>query len=1235
MRLAELFLQNLGTRKLKINRMIQDPSQNLDENENNLYLTPSDYQLNRKRINTILKSVPGALKNINEASKIFQPIKKSIYLDRKQKVLSEDDIYICDCVKSTKATSEQLSDPRVSIDCGQKCINRLMCTECEMNSCPAVESCQNRKFQQQLDKCVYPFKAGAKGWGLKTAEFISKSSFVLQYIGEIFSVKSSEGIKRMAQCAQSTCTYLMKLSSKELIDPTLKGSIARFINHSCEPNCITQKWNVLGEVVVGIFAIKDIQVGEELTFDYKFDVYKTPLSICYCGTNTCRGYLGLRPLNYTNEEWENKMNNLPCEICKGNYENDDDRLLVCDKCNNGFHLECLTPSLNSVPKGAWFCPECSVSSLQENSSEQKLENPSILTENRNAETEANLVTDDIRSRKKQQFFDLKVKVFKEFDSMCMSRGFYALLNDQNSIEKINANSEIILKKYILTMLELSIFKERGAKLISEFPNIRFFWGKNEHYHRQYFLKQIEVSINCSSTQSEFIDLLFDLIEESTKNFKESIGSAEKSFKIPAIFLKRVLGEYYTNLKSVEREFNVKVHFNKKHVTDDCFPIHYLTTIILKSRSENIAKAHSFIKQKMSELVARRKYMSRSDIKIIISKLSHIKKEIGPTEIRCCRDNALRDINHPFFTIYYKDKEVAFIGTLEEVLRAERKVIEIIESNRKFEDTSTSLNFLIPVCDKTILINIKNKSEKNFPGSKMILYDPLYPRKNISVTLSSSYREFDEYLDYFKHQLDKREIYGFNFETYQIQMLHQMSKHFFKYLHNYKQTNSMFFMKSWDNLTAEFDANYRTYNSSMKIVENKIFHDPEFLFYVIRVNSLYKRENLSKIGMSVEGLIEILKNTLSRKNEMTSNEYSIFISEKTIKPMATLELVHHISTNSLHKNDQIMNAQEYDYQGNYRFRQSYQSTQLVQQESFNDLESPIANFESRRPFYGERNGLVERDEYKKKNYERIESPIRKREKFSKEYWYKDNRSNSSQRSYEKRDSYDKYKKESRFQKRNIDQSENNSSHSSRKYANPQYKPDFEYEKIAYKNDPRNYREDLKVYLPVPRSGYSHNQSEYKNYINEDYPQSKYREQPEEFTMRENRYSRIKQEPTEFRRDECNKYDRNFSVARNQNRERERFQNNQRKEHSDISSSVSEERKHCHYQKRKQEMPRDYSSNRRPNQNEISEFDMSKHQFSFNHYNPSKYNDYSDVQNREMKRREQYDDCKFDFSKRRKY
>ena len=61
----------------------------------------------------------------------------------------------------------------------------------------------------------------------------------------------------------------METIDNEVIDPTIKGNLARFINHSCDPNCISEKWHVLGETAIGIFARRDISKDEELSFDYK------------------------------------------------------------------------------------------------------------------------------------------------------------------------------------------------------------------------------------------------------------------------------------------------------------------------------------------------------------------------------------------------------------------------------------------------------------------------------------------------------------------------------------------------------------------------------------------------------------------------------------------------------------------------------------------------------------------------------------------------------------------------------------------------------------------------------------------------------------------------------------------------------------------------------------------------------------------------------------------------------
>lgn len=159
--------------------------------------------------------------------------------------------------------------------------------------CPVGDRCKNRRFQLHQNAYVYPVKTSQKGWGLAAGEAIPKGSFVMQYVGEVFYVDSELGKKRQEMYKHSTCTYMMRTDNGEVIDPTYYGNVARFINHSCDPNCVTRKWTVFKETMVGIFARKDIRENEELTFDYQFDSFKTPFTKCYCGAPKCKGFLGL------------------------------------------------------------------------------------------------------------------------------------------------------------------------------------------------------------------------------------------------------------------------------------------------------------------------------------------------------------------------------------------------------------------------------------------------------------------------------------------------------------------------------------------------------------------------------------------------------------------------------------------------------------------------------------------------------------------------------------------------------------------------------------------------------------------------------------------------------------------------------------------------------------------------------------------------------------------------------
>jgi histone-lysine N-methyltransferase ASH1L len=88
----------------------------------------------------------------------------------------------------------------------------------------------------------------------------------------------------------------MLFDQNMIIDAT-RGSIARFVNHSCEPNCRMVKWIVAGKPRMALFAgDRPIMTGEELTYDYNFDPFSAKnVQECRCGSKNCRGILGPRP----------------------------------------------------------------------------------------------------------------------------------------------------------------------------------------------------------------------------------------------------------------------------------------------------------------------------------------------------------------------------------------------------------------------------------------------------------------------------------------------------------------------------------------------------------------------------------------------------------------------------------------------------------------------------------------------------------------------------------------------------------------------------------------------------------------------------------------------------------------------------------------------------------------------------------------------------------------------------
>ncbi|MEQ2177690.1 hypothetical protein GOODEAATRI_006184 [Goodea atripinnis] len=92
--------------------------------------------------------------------------------------------------------------------------------------------------------------------------------------------------------AEGIGCYMFRIDDFDVVDATMQGNAARFINHSCEPNCYSRVINVDGRKHIVIFALRKIYRGEELTYDYKFPIEDDENKLhCNCGARRCRRYL--------------------------------------------------------------------------------------------------------------------------------------------------------------------------------------------------------------------------------------------------------------------------------------------------------------------------------------------------------------------------------------------------------------------------------------------------------------------------------------------------------------------------------------------------------------------------------------------------------------------------------------------------------------------------------------------------------------------------------------------------------------------------------------------------------------------------------------------------------------------------------------------------------------------------------------------------------------------------------
>ena len=127
--------------------------------------------------------------------------------------------------------------------------------------------------------------------GVFAKTFIPEGSRIIEYVGEKITKKQSDAIYEQSledsKTKGSGAVYVFELNQRYDINGDVPYNLAKYINHACETNCFTE--NIRGHI--WIIAERDIEKGEELLYDYGYNLDDWQEHKCLCGKPSCIGYI--------------------------------------------------------------------------------------------------------------------------------------------------------------------------------------------------------------------------------------------------------------------------------------------------------------------------------------------------------------------------------------------------------------------------------------------------------------------------------------------------------------------------------------------------------------------------------------------------------------------------------------------------------------------------------------------------------------------------------------------------------------------------------------------------------------------------------------------------------------------------------------------------------------------------------------------------------------------------------
>ncbi|CAH0406078.1 unnamed protein product [Chilo suppressalis] len=215
----------------------------------------------------------------------------------------------CDCNKSPGGGNyikHPITYKMVLNQCKMTCTDTTSIIECN-SMCSCQDKCGNRVVQNGPVAGLYvkSCESMEKGLGLFTKDHIPAGSFICEYAGEIIT-KDQAALRQGYNALNGKMNYVFCLnehcdtnSFQTFVDPSFIGNIGRYINHSCDPNCVIIPVRVNTPIPkLAIFALKDIVPQSEITFRYGSDnskdfvfLTKVGRKKCCCNSPKCSGWM--------------------------------------------------------------------------------------------------------------------------------------------------------------------------------------------------------------------------------------------------------------------------------------------------------------------------------------------------------------------------------------------------------------------------------------------------------------------------------------------------------------------------------------------------------------------------------------------------------------------------------------------------------------------------------------------------------------------------------------------------------------------------------------------------------------------------------------------------------------------------------------------------------------------------------------------------------------------------------